>query len=117
MANKNKHLNQYNRNKELANKSELVSNDNYDWNVIVGFYSGLHCLESMFANDNYHSSTHESRKKYMNSNRKYSDIITVYENLEMLSRKARYDCVKIKKKKFDDAMSNLREIEKFVGVI
>ena len=52
----------------------------------------------------------------MNANRKYQSIVKVYENLEMLSRKARYNCIKIKKKNFDDAMKNLEQIENFVGI-
>lgn len=116
MASKSKHLDQYKRNKELAKNNQFIKDDNYDWNVIIGFYSALHCLESIFAEEQYHSSTHESRKKYMNSTRKYQNIIAIYENLEMLSRKARYNCVKIKKNKFEDAMENLKAIESFVGI-
>lgn len=116
MARKEKHLEQYIRNKKLANNEELIDDNNYDWNVVVGFYSALHCLESKFAEENFHSSIHESRKKYMNANRKYQSIVKVYENLEMLSRKARYNCIKIKKKNFDDAMKNLEQIENFVGI-
>ena len=32
----------------------------------------------------------------------------------MLSRNSRYECIKMNKRKFDDALGNVEEIEQFV---
>ena len=114
MPSKEKHKTQYLRNKQIAGIEELVDEDNYDWKITILFYAGLHCLETTFADDNFHPTTHNSRKSFLESNKKYQDILDCYDNLEMLSRNSRYECIKMNKRKFDDALGNVEEIEQFV---
>ena len=114
MPSKAKHNQQYLRNKQMSSIPELLIDENYDWKVTMLFYAGMHCLEANFADDNIHTSTHESRKKYLYAHRsKYGKIIDCYENLEMLSRNARYKCIKMREKKYRDAIDNVEEIESF----
>lgn len=118
MPSKEKHNQQYLRNKQMSSIPQLLIDDNYDWKITMLFYAGMHCLEASFADNDVHTFTHESRKNYLYSNKsKYSDIVDVYENLEMLSRNARYKCIKMKQKKYIDAVNNVEEIEAFIKKI
>lgn len=114
MPSRIKHIEQYRKNKKLANTDLLKENEYMDWRIVVIFYAAMHYIDSSYANL-MHPTTHKSRKKYLQVNSKYDEIIDDYENLEMLSRKSRYDCIKIKQRDITDALENLSTIEKFVG--
>lgn len=113
MPKKIKHIEQYKKNKLLANSKCLNNPQFRDWKIVMIFYAAMHYLESSYA-DKYHSTTHQKRKKYLESDAKYEDIIDDYENLEMLSRKSRYDCIEMSSKEVIDALVNLKSIEDFV---
>lgn len=110
MPSKEKHLEQYRKNINLAN-SDLLKEEKYrDWRVTTIFYAGMHLLDSSYANM-WHPPTHEKRKNFLYDTIKYRDIIDDYENLEMLSRKARYKCVNILEREVESALENLQCIE------
>lgn len=117
MSSKEKHLIQYARNKSLANSEPLIKEENNDWRITVIFYAIMHLLDSCYSDVLVKHTTHEIRKKFISSTSPYNDIIDVYTNLEMLSRKARYDCVKMKKTHVEDAIHNMSIIESFVKKI
>lgn len=118
MPSREQHTKQYLRNKKMASIPELSLDDNYDWKITMLFYAGLHCIETTIADREYHPSTHTARKNFLERNISvYGSILDDYENLEMLSRNSRYKCIKMKKKRFQDALGNIEEIEKFVDKI
>lgn len=114
MPTKEQHLKQYSKNKTLANSNPLTNDENNDWRITMIFYASMHLLESSYALKQVHTSTHEARKKFMSSNLEYNPILLDYDNLEMLSRKARYNCIKMKEKHVKDALRNMETIENFV---
>lgn len=114
MANKERHIVQYKKNKTLANSKYIKQSQFKDWRITMIFYATMHCLESKYA-DIYHPSTHKDRKKFLGKTSPYINIIDDYENLEMLSRKARYDCVDMLDKEVTDALINMKTIEDFVS--
>lgn len=112
MPSKDKHLLQYKKNKTLSNSKLLKDKQYKDWRIVTLFYAGLHILDSTYA-EKFHPSSHKVRKSFLEGNPEYSDIIDDYENLEMLSRKSRYNCVNIKDSEVTDALVNLKVIEDF----
>lgn len=114
MPSKTKHIEQYLKNKKLANTNILKQVEYMDWRIVVIFYAAMHYVDSSYANV-MHPTTHKSRKNFLQNSIQYKEILDDYENLEMLSRKSRYDCIKIKQRDITDALDNLSVIEKFVG--
>lgn len=114
MPSKEKHIKQYKKNKELSNTELLSKDENRDWKITLLFYAGVHLIDSYYA-DSYHPQTHTTRKNYLHRVSTYRDILDDYENLEMLSRKARYDCEFIDRFEVEDAIENIRTIEDFVN--
>ena len=99
MSNRTRHLERYNKNKKLANSEELSKEENFDWKIIIIYYAALHLLDSSYADDEIlpHPPNHEKRKFKIKGTYN-DDIYNCYNNLETLSRQARYDCIKIKEK-------------------
>lgn len=116
MPNKQKHISQYKKNKSLANSNFMKKTENKDWRIVMIFYATMHCLDSSYA-DKFHPETHTTRKNFLERTSEYDDIIDEYQNLEMLSRKCRYDCVNIMDKEVTDALINMKAVEDFVGKI
>lgn len=111
MPSKNKHISQYKKNKDLAQEELLCKDKHNDWKVTILYYAVIHILESSYAERNIHFTSHISRNNFLSSNRAYNDIIDMYDNLEMLSRRARYDCKTIRPKNVKDAIDALKEAE------
>lgn len=111
MPSKNDHIDQYKKNKELAQEKLLCENKHNDWKVTILYYAVIHVIESSYAQNNIHFTSHFSRNKFLNSSRRHADIIDMYDNLEMLSRRARYDCDTIKPRNVRDAEAALKEAE------
>lgn len=114
MPNKTRHLEQYRRNKSLANTNPLNLEENNDWKITLLFYASMHLIESAYA-DICHNKTHKDRKNFISITKPYNEIIDDYETLESLSRKARYDCMKIKNKEVKIALENMKNIENFIN--
>ncbi|XZI01426.1 hypothetical protein ACSW9P_15535 [Clostridium perfringens] len=114
MPSKSNHVEQYKKNKELSNTELFNKPENRDWKITLLFYAGMHLVDSHYA-VLYHPKTHKKRKEILNTFSNYRDIIDDYENLEMLSRKARYDCEFIEEFEIEDAIENIRTIEEFVN--
>lgn len=116
MAKKEIHINKYRKNKKLAESNLMLKEENNDWRTVIIYYSALHIIDSTYADSKFHPSNHEVRKNFMANAPKYKDIVDVYNNLEMLSRKARYDMLNIKPKEVVDALICLNKIEKYFKV-
>lgn len=114
MPSKQKHISQYKKNKSLANSKYMKTPEHKDWRIVMIFYATMHYLDSSYA-DKFHPGTHDSRKKFLEITSEYDDIIDEYQNLEMLSRKCRYNCVDIMEKEVTDALVNMKTIEDFVN--
>lgn len=117
MPSREKHIKQYIENKSLANSNCLKQPQYKDWRIVIIYYAALHFLDSTYAELGWHPTTHEKRKKFLDRTPEYTDIIDDYENLEMLSRKSRYNCVKVKDSEVNEALENLEAVEKFVNQI
>ena len=94
MPSKLDHDLQYNTNVALAGFLEQEGRSP-DWVATILFYASVHLLEGYLATHSIHTGTHTQRKGLLNRNFSsvYSPIIKDYENMEMLSRKTRYECV------------------------
>lgn len=114
MPTKERRITQYHKNKTLAN-SKLLKQEQYrDWRIVLIYYSALHYIDSTYANVNFHPHTHNERKEGFSRFKGYDDIIDDYDNLEMLSRKSRYNCVTLSNQEVEDAIENLHIIEEFI---
>lgn len=74
----------------------ISATDCFDWQIIMCFYSAYHVLQAHFAKLGKHHSTHrevsmairpEDKKA---KTRLKTDVFTAYEELQILSRRARY---------------------------
>ncbi len=115
MPSKKKHIEQYKKNKSLANSKYMKQTQFKDWRIVIIFYAAMHYLDSSYADVNNHPKTHKKRKEFLDMTPQYDEIIDEYDNLEMLSRKSRYDCIQILDNEVTDALINLTSIEKFVS--
>ena len=115
MANKQTHLSKYRKNKKLAGSSLICKTENNDWRTVIIYYAALHIIDSTYA-DTFHPSNHILRKKFLIEVPRYKLIVDIYNNLEMLSRKARYDLLNMKPKEVKDALICLGKIEKNLNV-
>lgn len=112
MGSKARHLEKHSKNKKLANSEELSKEENFDWKIIMIYYAALHLLDSSYADDEIlpHPPDHNRRKFKIKG--KYNDATyDCYNNLETLSRQARYDCMKMKEKHVKKACDYLESIE------
>lgn len=116
MPGKVKHLNQYERNKALSNSVPLTNDENRDWRITLMFYAAIHLLEASYSNLK-HNKTHSDRKDFLKVTNPYNSILTDYESLEALSRKARYDCFNIRQNQLEVAQKNMDNIEQFVNTL
>ncbi len=114
MPTKDKHIQQYKKNKTLANSKILKQPEYRDWKVTIIYYSALHCIDSSYAEKGIHPLTHVNRREAFERLSGYDEILDDYDNLEMLSRKSRYNCVTISNQEVEDALENLKTIENFI---
>lgn len=114
MPTKDKHIQQYKKNKTLANTDTLKKEEYKDWRIVIIYYSALHYIDSSYADANIHPLTHVKRKEIFEKLSGYDEILDDYDNLEMLSRKSRYNCVNISDREVEDALENLKTIEDFI---
>lgn len=64
--------------------------DHSRWVVTVAFYTALHVVEAVLAQDGIHQDDHKRRHHYLKSNRKYQHIWKHYQPLFNDSLVARY---------------------------
>jgi len=114
MPSRLQHIEQYEKNKSLANSKHIRQPQFKDWRIVIIFYATMHYLESFYSKER-HFKSHIRRKEYLESTLIYDTIVYDYENLEMLSRKSRYDCVNILDKEVTDALINMKAVEDFVN--
>lgn len=113
MASKEKHIQKYNKNKQVFNSELFNIENNFDWKVTIIFYAAVHLIEGSI-DGKTKCTSHKDR--YDIVNRSFRKIIDDYENLYKLSKKARYNCVKIKEYEVDSALMSLRQIESNISV-
>lgn len=114
MAEKKKHIKQYEKNKALASTKEFLKEENNDWRVTALFYATMHLLDSCYSEIFPKHNTHEKRKAFISRTLPYKDIIDEYTELENMSRVARYDCIKIRNKDVSQALGLMKYIEEFL---
>lgn len=110
MPSKEQHIKVYAKNKNLANE-KLFLNENLEWRVTFIFYAAMHLLDSSVAEKGCHFTSHIARNSFLQKNKLYDSIIDEYEFLEVLSRKARYDCISIKQRDVNLARESLEVLE------
>lgn len=90
------------------------------WKITIAYYTGLHLMHAYLSTHNIHPKTHSDLKEYLAPTSRFTakldnvDYLN-YENLEMLSRKARYDSdIKINDKHLSKAIEYLDKVIVFV---
>ncbi|MBI6040211.1 hypothetical protein [Clostridium perfringens] len=113
MADKESHLRQYRKNKNLANSDLLASKIYRDWKVTVIFYATMHLMDSTYSDIYPKHNTHEKRKNFIGRTLPYKNVIDEYTELENLSRRSRYDCIPIEMEEVKQAEELMECIEEF----
>ena len=91
MPDLNNHLNFANRNDQFS--QDLVSEQRHlDWAVTVMFYAAVHYVETYFAMNNLHDTSHIGREGTIHRDRKLRRIYAAYRELKDDSVKTRYEC-------------------------
>ena len=96
------HIKQAKRNLSTLNQLNLNAIDNWDWQVTIAYYVGVHLMNAHIAKKgNLHYKTHEKVKNALFDDlspcKIPEEIYTSYVKLENLSRRARYLCHEDKK--------------------
>lgn len=115
VATLDEHKSQYESNKILLNKElDIKTCPYYDWVVTVAFYSALHLVEGELAKCNAHCETHKHRNDTVCGNPMFLKIRSKYKALYDRSIVARYYAKPLNKKKAEEALMLLGEIEKTI---
>ena len=108
---RDKHLKQYDKNKKLSEEELFLEEKYFDWKITIIFYAALHLIDSTYSHK-YQPKNHDTRNNYIESYYKNDEDVRInYFMLEELSRKSRYDCIKIKEKKVKKAQEALNNLE------
>lgn len=106
------HLTQYNSNRQVL--SELMNLDSQpnDWVITVAFYSALHIVGKAIAeNIGQEFQSHQTRNKFIETNKMFESIAAEYIAMYTESRRARYHCANIKQKTVTRIIKQLEHIE------
>ena len=113
MPSQDQHIKQYKHNKNFLNNGIRGSSDFPDWVIVVNFYCALHIMEAIFATKDIHNETHLETEENFENLDNCTDVILWYRDLKKLSRKARYQCIKVTDRDIQIAQDNLLSIELF----
>ena len=107
------HKNKYEHSRMLLdNELSIDSCTNYDWIVTVAFYVAMHLLEGEMSKSGIHTRTHVDRDVMVARNRAFIKIRSKYKMLHDRSIVARYGAQCLDKKKAEQALQLLADIEK-----
>lgn len=111
------HKKKYNKNRELLRKELNIDTcDNYDWIVTVAFYSAIHLVEAELAKSDIHTRVHTDRSVNVERFNIFRDVRAQYKALHDRSVVARYEGVCMSKKKAEQALKYLNDIEKVIEI-
>lgn len=111
------HKNKYTKNKELLNNElNIASCSNYDWIVIVVFYSALHLVEGELAKSNLHTDRHIERNGMVNMYHAFIKIRAAYKFLYDRSIVARYHATSCNNATAQKCLKLLSDIEKEISL-
>lgn len=111
------HKNKYKQNKELLdNELNIATCSNYDWIVIVVFYSALHLVEGELAKQNLHTYKHDSRMGMVNKYSSFVNIRATYKYLYDRSIVARYHAANSSNAVAQKCLKHLSDIEKEISL-
>lgn len=82
------HLEQAERNEELANAISRLETRFTEWEVTVLFYSALHYVSAFLATRGYEAKNHHERRNLI---AQHTDVANEYDNLLQHSLDARYE--------------------------
>lgn len=85
------HLEQAERNEELANAISGLETRFTEWEVTALFYSALHYVSAFLATQGYEAKTHHERRNLI---AQHTDVSYEYDNLLQHSMDARYEMKK-----------------------
>ena len=107
------HKNKYKQNKELLNNElNITTCSNYDWIVIVVFYSALHLVEGELARQGLHTYKHDNRMGLVNKYNSFVKIRAIYKYLYDRSIVARYHATNSTNAVAKKCLKHLSDIEK-----
>lgn len=106
-------LRQYNLNKNtLQALTSIQPSQPNDWVVTVSFYSALHIVEKNLISKGKKTIKHEDRNRMVIKDQEFGiDVADAYRALYNESKSSGYDCIPFSKKRADDALVYLKEIE------
>ena len=92
MPDTHQHLRKYNSNKNLLNSQEMnpETTEHCDWVIIVAFYSAIHLIEKVLAENDSHTHNHLQRLDRIEQDEKFKKIRAKYNALWNKSSIARY---------------------------
>lgn len=112
VAEEAKHKRKYLENKSiLENEMNVEKSEHYNWIATIAFYAALHLVEGELSKDKLHSKTHSDRGNVVERYAAFRNIRTQYKNLHDRSIIARYEGSNISKKKAEQALEWLKDIE------
>lgn len=104
------HKMKYQHNKSFLNE---FNNQKYiDWAIVVDFYCVVHIIEAYLASKGTGCYNHKTRRKFVSQELVLKKYYNEYDAIYSLSKKARYDGVKLKSSNLALANSILSQFEK-----
>ena len=111
------HKEKYAENRKLLDNELNIENEKYyNWISTVAFYAAMHLIEGKLANDDIHNKTHLDRGNVVERYSYFRNIRTQYKTLHDRSIVARYGKSSVNKKKAEQALKCLEEIEKEINI-
>ena len=107
----NDHLDQVKHNQRSLRLLRWLSSFFADWLVTVQFYTALHLVDAYLATKNIHPTYHRLRGQYLFDDRQLQMVYREYQDLENLSRTARYDVHPPTRQNLKDCASSLAVIQ------
>ena len=86
----NEHLKQVEHNQKFFHVLQLLSRFFPDWLVTSQFYIAVHLVDAYLATKGVHPTQHRLRGQHLSEDKKLLPIYSEYQDLENLSRDARY---------------------------
>lgn len=107
----NDHLDQVAHNQNFLRLLRWFSRFFQDWLVTAEFYTALHVVDAYLANNDIHPDAHYLRGQYIFTDLALQPIYYAYQDLENLSRNARYDVYTPTQQDLKDCASSLAVIQ------
>lgn len=116
MGSQSEHYDKYRHNKNFIDNGIRNKDDFLDWYITGVFYCGVHLIEYVLASHKINSENHTERFKNLRVLKIDENVLVDYKNLYLLSKKSRYECIKIKNNDAVKAQQYLDSLLSFTNI-